>query len=141
MTSQKKIQANRANSKKSTGPGTKHGRARVSQNARRHGLSVSIFADVAHSAEIERMANEIVLQSENGETIELARRVAEAETDLARIRQARNSLLQRNGGLDKVAEDVLKQLIAMDRYERRAVSRRKFAMRELSVSFRPRKFQ
>ena len=129
MTSQKKIQANRANSKKSTGPGTKHDRARVSQNARRHGLSVSIFADVAYSAEIERMANEIVSQSENRETIELARRVAEAESDLARIRQ--DSLLQRNGGLNKVAEDVLKQLIAMDRYERRAVSRRKFAMREL----------
>jgi hypothetical protein len=135
MTSQKKIQANRANSKKSTGPGTKHGRARVSQNARRHGLSVPIFADAACSAEIERMANEIVSQSENRETIELARRVAEAETDLARIRQARHSLLERNGGLNKVAEDVLKQLIAIDRYERRAVSRRNFAMRELGCLF------
>ena len=64
--------------------------------------------------------------------IELARQVAEAEVDLARIRQARHSLLERNRGLHNVSEDVLKQLIAIERYERRAVSRRKFAMRELS---------
>jgi hypothetical protein len=90
---------------------------------------------VVYSAEIERMATEIVSQSENGATIELARRLTEAQMDLTRIRRARHSLLERNGGLNKVSDDVLKQLIAMDRYERRAVSRRKVAMRELGRLF------
>jgi hypothetical protein len=88
---------------------------------------------VAYSAEIDRLANEIVPKSEKGATIELARRVAETHIDLTRINQARHSLLTRNGGLNKVSEDVLKQLNAMDRYARRAASRRKFAMRELNA--------
>ena len=132
MTSERKIAANRLNAKKSTGPKTWHGRVRSSHNARRHGLSLSVFADVAYSAKIEKLTRTIVLVSENRPTIELARRVAEAEVDLARIRQARHSLLERNGGLHNVSEEVLEQLDAMDRYARRALSRRKFAMRELS---------
>jgi hypothetical protein len=35
----------------------------------RHGLSLSLFADVAYSAEIERFANEIVSESKNKATI------------------------------------------------------------------------
>jgi hypothetical protein len=131
VTSERKIAANRLNAKKSTGPKTWHGRARSSHNARRHGLSLSVSSDVAYSAEIERLAREIISISKTRPTIELARRVAEAEIDLARIRQARHSLIERNGGLDNVSEDVLQQLNAMDRYARRVFSRRKFAIREL----------
>jgi zona occludens toxin (predicted ATPase) len=134
VTSQRKIEANRFNAKKSTGPKTRCGRARSAKNARRHGLSLSVFADLAYTAEIERMATEIVSRSEDRATIELARRVTEAQMDLTRIRRTRHSLLERNGGLNKISEDVFKQLIAMDRYERRAVSRRKFAMRELGCA-------
>src|SRR5262245_22066489 len=114
MTSQKKIEANRANSKKSTGPETKYGRARSSQNARRHGLSLSIFADVTYSTQIESMATEIVSPSKNGATIGLARRVAEAQIDLIRIRRTRHNCLERNGGLHNVSEEVLEQLDAID---------------------------
>jgi hypothetical protein len=133
MTSQRKIEANRLNAKKSTGPKTRHGRARSSKNARRHGLSLSLFADVAYSSEIEGLANEIVSQSKDKATIELSRRVAEAQVDLARIGRVRHGLVERNGGLKKVSEEVFKELNRVDRYARRAFSRRKFAMRELDA--------
>ena len=115
MASERKIAANRLNAKKSTGPKTWLGRARSSHNARRHGLSLSVSADVRYSVEIEKLARKIVSVSKNRPTIELARQVAEAETDLVRIRQARLSLLEHNGGMNNVSEEVLEQLDAIER--------------------------
>ena len=82
MTSQRKLEANRLNAKKSTGPKTRHGRARSSKNARRHGLSLSVFADPAYSTEIETLAHKIA-ESETKRVVEIGRRVAEAQIDLA----------------------------------------------------------
>ena len=68
-----------------------------------------------YSVEIEKLARKIVSVSKNRPTIELARQVAEAETDLVRIRQARLSLLEHNGGMNNVSEEVLEQLDAIER--------------------------
>lgn len=50
MASEKQIQANRANARHSSGPRTKLGKARASQNARKHGLAAAMIKCAALSA-------------------------------------------------------------------------------------------
>ncbi len=94
MTSPRKIVANRKNSLRSTGPNTTAGRARAAGNARRHGLRAPVLSDPVLSAEVETMAREIAGEA-SPELIELARRIAEAQIDVNRIRRVRNDLLGR----------------------------------------------
>jgi hypothetical protein len=93
MTSSQKIQANRANARTSTGPKTARGRARVAHNARQHGLSLSVFADPLLSEQVEALAREIAGAPTNDDIYQLARRIAEAQIDLQRVRGARHQLL------------------------------------------------
>ena len=90
MLSVRKIKANRANSRFSTGPNTAQGKTHAAQNARRHGLSVSVLLDRCRSAEAENLAREIAGEGATPEILNLARRVAELQIDLIRIRQARH---------------------------------------------------
>ena len=190
MISRRKIKANRANAKASTGPRTALGKSRAAKNARRHGLSVSIFTDPQHSTELADLASQIAGEGASPDVVELARRVAEAQIDVVRVRQARQDLIahdlndpefrpnefgKRWDALFKIvrghlrafgpeailptevaqqADDVLhwkpqgaeklshilrdltEKLFAMDRYERRALWRRKFAIRALDAARR-----
>jgi len=138
LTSDRKIRANRANAQASTGPKTAHGRAHAWRNARRHGLSLPLCSDPSLSEEVETLARAIAGPDANAETQELARRVAEAQIDCRRVRQARQQLLSKAlsdedtpKGPDKLARilsEELRRLLAMDQYERRALSRRKIAI-------------
>jgi hypothetical protein len=93
MTSDRKIRANRANARASTGPQTTPGRARASRNALRHALSLPVCSTPALSEEVETLASKFAGPSANAEIQELARRVAEAQIDLRRVRYARHQLM------------------------------------------------
>jgi hypothetical protein len=139
MITEKKIIANRANAKASTGPRTQLGKARVGQNARRHGLSLPSLTNPAQSAAIERLALAIVGKTADRNAIDIAQKIAEAQMDLVRIREVRRMICAQTFPISDVADGGIaetartKMLIATDRYERRAFSRRKIAIRSFDA--------
>jgi hypothetical protein len=139
VTSPRKIAANRANAAASTGPKTRRGRARSAKNALRHGLSVPIQAHPLLYEEARALAGRIAGPRASANINVLSLRVAEAEIDLGRVRAARQVFLsQRLSETDEEMDQTLGSedaavLVRMDRYERRARSRLKFAIRDLDA--------
>jgi hypothetical protein len=132
MTSDRKIAANRNNSKKSTGARSKAGREASRRNALRHGLAIDIGTIPAFHGEIETLAK--TLSSDQQEITECAREAAAAEPDLFRIRKVRAGVFETVYFADTAAQDGLadwSMLAPLERYERRAFSRRKRALRAI----------
>ena len=178
-----RVRANRANARRSTGPKTLAGKSAASRNALRHGLAIPVTVDPSLADEVERLALMIAGEGANSSRLERARRVAETQIDLLRVRRARSLLLDdararakppsvselihadkqvmarraekqpkpwgdfddrtravlralnavnENGEplrLEEGIEAIAAQLVRFDRYERRALSRRKWATR------------
>jgi hypothetical protein len=193
VTSARKIRANRANARASSGPMTAAGKAQSAQNAFRHGFNVPIWRDPDLASDVEALAQRIVGKSTDPNVLEPARRVAEAQIDLCRVRSHRNRLIERamadlefqteaaepapfepaavrvsargpsSDGRIQIIEATVSALVAqiaknlaaldrsmrpeepslakltreiaaLDRYERRALSQRKFAIREFDLA-------
>jgi hypothetical protein len=76
MTTPRRVEANRANARKSTGPRTRQGKARAARSARRHGLSIPVLADSSLSKKVDELAHKIVGRGASPGRLEYARRVA-----------------------------------------------------------------
>jgi hypothetical protein len=59
MTTERQIAANRANAKRSSGPKSRAGNARASQNACRHGLAACMTMDADRVSAVDALAREI----------------------------------------------------------------------------------
>jgi hypothetical protein len=118
MASQKQIEANKANAKKSTGPKTEAGKLRSSMNAVTHGLtatSILIRGESAEDFETLRAALEKEYQPQGAVVVELLghllgllwrlRRGAPSEASLieARVAEVATPLHDESDDLDRVA--------------------------------------
>jgi hypothetical protein len=134
MTTSRQQTANRKNARASTGPRSAAGRSRANRNARRHGLAARNRLTGTFANEVKALAYRIAGSNPSTAALTAAHRIAEAQIDLIRVRAARQHLiapgLSEGGPL--VLSDVAR-LRALDRYERRALSRRKRASQDLDT--------
>jgi hypothetical protein len=151
MTSELKVLANRQNAKKSTGPRTKTGKSRASRNAVRHGLERVDFGNPGYPAQVERLARAICPDASDPFRYEQALIIAESQMFLARVRAARIVAIERDSPASRVLQQgsdesapqaldeterlsrALPDLLSLERYERRALSRRRRAIRRFDA--------
>jgi hypothetical protein len=133
MTSERKIAANRKCEEKH--PAFQRGPAVSRRNALRHRPAASIGNKSAFGGDVEDLAR--VLSSASGlqSVSGVACEAAEAQLDLSRIRKSGPFCMKRFCFVDGAGPDRLAELNAklakLERYERRAFSRRKRALRAL----------
>jgi hypothetical protein len=116
------------------------GKSRAAQNARRHGLSIPVWVDPKLAAEVEELAVEIAGAAAPALIKERARAIAEAQIQIQRVRQAQCRLLEGTPATPqasqpaeaerfaRIVSELAGPLNSLDRYERRALSRRKTAV-------------
>jgi hypothetical protein len=134
--SEARRQASRRNGACSRGPKTAQGKARSARNACRHGLSrpAALVPELAN--ELLTLARAIAGTGAAGERFEMACVIAASQLDVMRVRRARGELLDL---LDATPADsaTIAKAEALERYERRALSRRKSAVRRLGAALAP----
>jgi hypothetical protein len=130
MATAKQIAANRRNAQRSTGPRTAAGRSVSSRNALRHGLSLHQEKDAATRAAINELAQLIAPDGSDNQKLVDVEEAATALLDLMRIRKVRHQMLAAMD-LATATPDELRRLLAIDRYESRARTRRRRASARL----------
>jgi hypothetical protein len=128
MASEKQLAANRANALKSRGPRSVGGKMRASRNATSHGLAANFWKDPSAIRSVEVLTN---LLCKAGHCEREARLLAVAEYETRSVHIVRSRLTERlletsergTGGASVLA--ALQRLQRIDRYEKRASSRKK----------------
>jgi len=140
MTSAKQIAANRRNGRKSRGPRAAADKSRTRFNALRHGLAAVTRRNRLLAPVIERIAKAICADDQNPLLFEQALTIAENEIVLIRVRAERVAAIERGHNVAPGAIELRDEAAAMRlampdverlaRYERRAWSRQKRAIRD-----------
>jgi hypothetical protein len=145
MPSDRKIAANQQNSQRSTGPRTALAKKRIRRNALQHGLAATILNVPGTPAETNRLAQAICGSDTGPAQREQAQIIAECELLLLRVRAARAKIFEEIGAPvqrsdepsvlshQQDATSCLQRLMRLERYERRVLSRRQYAIRAFSV--------
>lgn|SRR5258708_5078104 len=134
MTSTRKIESNKSNASRSTGPRTPGGKIRSRNNAYRHGLATRIDHNPDVKARIGRLAAILIEESDDLSSVERFLGIAECHFDLQRIRSARYEVFTMRGDFENLDSNELqaavREIDRIGRYERRALSKRKRASKE-----------
>jgi hypothetical protein len=156
MTSPRKTLANRENARRSTGPRSLASKARSAQNSTRHGLAAPLLDAPETRSQLKQLTKALAGLRRDPVALEQARIAAEAELELQRVRTYRSSVLgaktsqmaqsraatsldseapspgaEADQQIGRVVCDSLPDLTALERYEQRALSRRRRAMTSL----------
>jgi hypothetical protein len=136
MTSPRQVKANRRNAQASTGPVSKSGKQKASQNALKHGLGVPANRQAATAKLVLDLMTTLMNLGEACLLASDALELAQAEVDILRARQARSFVMDQllSRPPTDTSRDLGQQLARLDRYERRALSRRKALIRTIRVS-------
>ena len=123
MATDKQIAANQANALRSTGPKTTAGKLKSRRNAYRHGLSGEMPLDPA-VAKIASIVHELVGENASEDRLTSAFDFAHAQARLLQIRSIRTEQLA-SRDLNDFNTMELRRLVALDRYERYALTKRR----------------
>ena len=124
MATEKQIAANRANARRSTGPKTARGKVVSSRNAYRHGLTCPLSLGADTAAKLEAIAQAVAGEGAGEEQLVTAAEFARAQLELLRIRATRAEMMT---AIERDNNTRLRPLVALDRYERYAHTRRRRA--------------
>jgi hypothetical protein len=130
MATEKQIAANRANAKLSTGPKTMVGKSKSCRNAFRHGLSRPVRDDPLVLAKVDAIALALASGEGNEDRLKPAAEFAMAQIELLRIRSTRTELTAKIE-INYNNTQQLRRVVALDRYERYALTRRRRASDKL----------
>jgi hypothetical protein len=132
--SEARREASRRNGRASRGPKTAAGKARSARNACRHGLSRPANLEPSLARNVAALAGAIAGPAPGAERLVMAYQIAGAAIDVVRVRRARCEILS----ADPLGAAAITRAAALDRYERRALSRRKYACGDSMPRFTPR---
>jgi hypothetical protein len=111
MTSQHKIQTNRANAKKSSGPRTPEGKRKASGNSRKHGFTAMAWRQNAGSEEVESFAKALCADRQDPALLVQARNIAENHLLRRAIRQRKLALIGRQLTPSQIRAEYTQQVI------------------------------